>query len=324
MDKKNRWVREDMNYVKMYQLRRAAELYYIQNLTQQEISKILNISRPTVSRLLEEAKRIGVVKIDIESGTEIDNEISKILKKKLGLKDVIVVNTYEDDEDNLNKVGKVASEIFTSMIRPNMSIGISWGKSMNALIDNIEDINIEGISVHQIVGGLNGEDYDSIEIAFKLAAKFDVSPSIINAPAILEDEELASKLMKVPNIAENIEKAKNLDMYIMSIGSLEEDESSLQRLGYIHAKDKEQLIKKGACAHILSRIIDEDGNEIDDFNRRSISIPLDILRKKEISICIATTKKKANAILSAIKGKYINTIIIDKDCAEEILNILKK
>ena len=42
---------------------RISELYYQQNLSQQDISKITGISRPTISRLLDEAKETGVVEI---------------------------------------------------------------------------------------------------------------------------------------------------------------------------------------------------------------------------------------------------------------------
>ena len=41
---------------------RISELYYQQNLSQQDISKITGISRPTISRLLDEAKETGVLK----------------------------------------------------------------------------------------------------------------------------------------------------------------------------------------------------------------------------------------------------------------------
>ncbi|MFR1150587.1 MAG: MarR family transcriptional regulator [Butyricicoccus sp.] len=46
---------------------RISELYYQQNLSQQDISKITGISRPTISRLLDEAKETGVVEIIVHS-----------------------------------------------------------------------------------------------------------------------------------------------------------------------------------------------------------------------------------------------------------------
>ena len=312
-----------MKEIKKNQIKRVAELYYMQNLTQQEISKIIGISRPTVSRLLEDAKKLGIVEIKIDSSINIDNEISRRLRKKLGLKDVIVVDTYEDDyEKSLNKVGQAASEFFMSMLRPGISIGISWGKSIRSLVNNLDKIYLENVNIYQLVGGLNGEDYDSTKIAFEMASKFNVSPNIINAPAILENEQLATSLMKMPNIMKTIEEGKNVDMCVMGVGSFEEYETSLQRSGYINNDEKKSLIEKGASAHILSRVIDKDGNEITEFNKRSISIPLDSLKNKELSICIGVTKQKAKAILSVIKGKYANVIIIDKCCAEEILNIM--
>ena len=44
-----------------------ATLYYKDKLSQQEIAKKLNISRPWVSKLLTRAEELGIVKIEIES-----------------------------------------------------------------------------------------------------------------------------------------------------------------------------------------------------------------------------------------------------------------
>lgn len=49
----------------------AAKLYYEHQLSQQEISKKLGVSRPTVSRLLKQARETGIVKIEIIDPAEI-------------------------------------------------------------------------------------------------------------------------------------------------------------------------------------------------------------------------------------------------------------
>lgn len=313
-----------MNGIKKIQIKRVAELYYVQNLTQQKISEIVGISRPTVSRLLEDAKRLGIVEIKINSSINIDQEMSKKLREKLGLKDAIVVDTNQDNyEESLDKVGEAASEFFLGKLSPGMSIGISWGKSVKSMINNLDNIKLDNISVYQLVGGLNGDDYDSTKIAFELASKFNVYPNIINAPAIIENKELATSLRSISNIMETIESAKNIDICIMGIGSFEEKENSLQRQGYINNEEKEALIKKGAQAHILAKVIDKEGNEIKEFNERSISISLDALKSVKLSMCIGIRKAKAKAILSVIRGGYANVIITDKYCAEEILNIIE-
>ena len=45
----------------------VAQLYYQQNLNQSEISKIVGLSRPTVSRMLEEAREVGIVEIIVQN-----------------------------------------------------------------------------------------------------------------------------------------------------------------------------------------------------------------------------------------------------------------
>ena len=45
----------------------AASLYYLQDSTQAEIAEHLGMSRATVSRLLSEARRVGIVRIDVVS-----------------------------------------------------------------------------------------------------------------------------------------------------------------------------------------------------------------------------------------------------------------
>ena len=45
----------------------AANLYYKEKLSQQEISQQLNISRPWVSKLLKRAEEAGIVRIEILS-----------------------------------------------------------------------------------------------------------------------------------------------------------------------------------------------------------------------------------------------------------------
>ena len=66
----------------------VSELYYLQEMNQVEIAKLLGVSRPTVSRLLAEAKREGVVEIKVKNMVSINSELSKQLRERLGLKNI--------------------------------------------------------------------------------------------------------------------------------------------------------------------------------------------------------------------------------------------
>ena len=71
---------------------RVAELYYEQGMSQQNIAELLGMSRPTVSRLLEEARACGVVEITVHSPLRKDPVLSARLRRELGLRDAVVLS----------------------------------------------------------------------------------------------------------------------------------------------------------------------------------------------------------------------------------------
>ena len=76
----------------------AAKLYYLLDYNQNEIAKEAGVSRPTVSRLLQQAKSDGIVQINILDPTEDVENLATQLEQKFNLKKVIVASIpqYED------------------------------------------------------------------------------------------------------------------------------------------------------------------------------------------------------------------------------------
>jgi DNA-binding transcriptional regulator LsrR (DeoR family) len=72
----------------------VARLYYEQQLTQSEIGRQINVSRSTVSRLLQEARDLGIVTITIDYNVARDRSLEQQLQKWFDLKDVRVLRSY--------------------------------------------------------------------------------------------------------------------------------------------------------------------------------------------------------------------------------------
>ena len=117
---------------------RIAELYYQQGLSQQEISKMMGISRPTISRLLDEAKETGVVEIIVHSPITKHPQLSYALRTAFGLRDAIVIAGEYDFDKALVRCAKCAVHFLKTVLDNNMSIGISWGRALEALCDVME------------------------------------------------------------------------------------------------------------------------------------------------------------------------------------------
>ena len=316
-----------MDISKKMQMIRVAELYYLHNMTQQQIANIVGISRPTVSRLLEDAKVQGIVEIKLNISDDIESGIASELRERLGFQEVIVVNTRETEYNkSMEKLAKTAADYVTGVIKSNITIGVSWGRAMKALAVAMPELSLENVKVIQTVGGLGmtESNFDGTDVVSILASKLGGTHRSICGPAILPTKSVADELKHIPAIAQVLEEASRANIYITGIGSFDEPDNSLQRAGYISHEERISLHKRGAVANIMARILDEDGNEINDFNDRSLSISLDCLKGDALTIGISASENKAEAILAIAKGQYLNTLIIDLCCAQKVMECLDK
>ena len=73
---------------------KAAHLIYKDNLTQQEVAKILGISRPTLAKFLNEILEEGIVTIQINDPRNLRHlvELGSSIRRRYGLRDAIVVD----------------------------------------------------------------------------------------------------------------------------------------------------------------------------------------------------------------------------------------
>ncbi|MBP2079446.1 sugar-binding transcriptional regulator [Oceanobacillus polygoni] len=310
--------------VKDHQVLRVAELYYKQEMGQQEISKMLGVSRPTVSRMIQEAKRRGIVSININTPVELDYKLSDQIKNKFNLKDVLVVKTDDENADEtLKRVGYVASRFLLGLLKINDLIGISWGRTIKHVVDSITETDLTDVDVIQLVGSLGSGNpaIDGPELAYKLAERFKGSYKYINSPAVVSDEQVKNALLNQRQIQEVLQVAENCDIVLMGLGSLSEENSSLHRSGYLDEKKRREYLEKGAVGHILAQMVDEKGEMIKLPANYVIGVPLDSLKKKKWSIGVVAHSFKNDITLAAIRGEYINSLVIDEFTANKILKV---
>lgn len=301
----------------------VSELYYQQGLNQQEISKIMDLSRPTISRLLDEAKAAGIVEIIVHSPIEKNPKLSYALRSAFGLRDAIVISGDFEYEKALSRCAQTAAHFLATVLDNNMSIGISWGRALEALCDAIKPAQYYNVNVVQMVGclGTGNPRVDGLELAIRLSKKLDGTYSNIYAPVYVDDELVYSYLIREPQIETTLKKALSADVVITGIGSLDDPNGSLYQAGCYSPEDRAELMRRGAVSSILGRMFDKEGKEVRLENRYVISAPLDAMRFPSWSIAINASEEKAECTLAAVRGKYLNTLIVDEPLAREMLQI---
>src|SRR5215210_52226 len=82
-------------------LSKVARLYYERGVRQADIAAQLDLSQATVSRLLKRAEAEQIVRITVSVPHGAYTELEEHLQAAYGLKQVIVIDTVEDDEQIL-------------------------------------------------------------------------------------------------------------------------------------------------------------------------------------------------------------------------------
>lgn len=300
-----------------------AELYYQQNLNQQAISKIFNISRPTVSRLLEEARRRKIVEIIIHSPIEKNYELSEAVRETFNLKNCIVIDSNAPYQETLKRCSTAAANFLQSILESNLVLAVSWGSAITYLAQIMEPAVYQNVHVVQMVGCLaaGNPQQDGIEISMKIAEKLHADYSNIFAPVFVNSQLMAAHFMEEPRIVSTMERIDIADIAIMGIGSVGDRHSILSTTESVLPAEWDYLLKQGAVGHLLARMFDKDGKEIPIPGKSAVSPPLNALKKIRWTIGIAASSKKAAATLAAVKAGYINALVIDDGLAKALLKL---
>lgn len=304
----------------------VAELYYEQGMSQQKIAGLLGLSRPTVSRLLEEARACGVVEIVVHAPLRKQAELSARLRRELGLRDAVVAAGRCDRDRALNRCAQAAAEAFLALLESGMTVGIAWGRALRAFCGQVPaQQHIFQVQVVQMIGclGTGNPQLDGLELSLTLAKKLNGTFRNVYAPVYVESELVQSYLLREPSVALAIRQGERADIVVTGVGSLWDREGSLYRAGYFTEQDREELTAAGAAAVIQGRLLDRNGREIEVPGRYVVGCPLEATRQASWRIGINAGAGRAVETLAAVRGGCVNLLVVDEPLAEELLALNK-
>ena len=306
---------------------KACDLYYNQNKTQQQIAKLLNVSSPTVSRLLAGAIQKEIVRIDIQNIQMVKFwELEQKLKKSCGLQDVIIVDSSENPEETKKLLGVTASRYLESIVSPGDKVGISMGSTLYHMAYNPAGKSIENVTFVPLLGGMGRlrTELHANHLAETMAKKYNGTYLPLYAPARVSNRILRKELKNEPNVSEVLALQKELSIAVIGIGYPNEN-SSIKATGYYKDKEIQSLQDRNVAGDICMQFYDMDGNTaLYKHDNHVIGIGLNMLKNIPYSIAVGGDIEKLTAIIGAIKGKYINVLITDFACAEGLLEAYEK
>lgn len=303
---------------------KVAKLYYVEGLSQEKISNLVHVSRPTVSRLLKTSIKEGIVQIRIDDTSSFGKELAKQIEKKFGIRKAIVAPSSHNLEESKQNVGAVAAIFLESFIKTGSLLGIAWGTTLSYVVKNIRHNSLKKADVIQILGGVGNKtkDTDANAMALTLASALNGDSYLLQAPFMVKSKVLRDLLMDEPHVQEHFQRLRDIDVALVGLGSTKPELSAQFRSGHISLEDAQRLRNEGAVGDICGRHIDIEGNACHSpLMDRIITIELDNLKKIPFVIGVACGEDKKDIITGALKGKYIDVLITDKSAAISILDM---
>ena len=296
----------------------VGSLYYLEDRTQAEIADRLGTSRPTVSRLLAEARRQGVVRIDVVApSTDEDEAVAQQLALALGLQKVRLVSFAPSAMVGASLAPALSITLQEIGLQPDDVLLVGSGRMVYEAAQS-ELPALTGVIIVPTVGGQDDPEpwYQTNEITRQIAAKVGGRPVFLYAPA-QPGPELHEKLLHDPSYTRVQQLWTRARCAVVGVGAPPLARRSLP--GFV-PKDASWLPQ--AAGDVCTRFFGVDGQPlVFDGSDRMISTSLEILRRVPVVIAVAAGQAKVPSIAAAARAGWFNHLVTDSVTAAALLAV---
>ena len=329
---------------------KVAQLYHLQGLNQDQIGRQLGVSRSKVSRMLKEARERGLVEISIHYPSRFSLELERRLEAELGLREAVVVNAGGvAGGQMLSSVAGATSDYLLRVLQPGDVLGVSGGETVALTAQVMPASAVEDVSVIQLgtAAAYLGERviYSSAEVVLQVAQKLGSMDRLvlIPIPSLLDTEAIRDALLRDTGVRRALALLASCTIALVGIGAMDtirrRPETGIASAGagddafaaagwqnrqcqLLPATREEvaELDGVGAVGEICARFFDVEGRPcVTALDRRMIAVDLIQLRTVRLVVGVACGKQKAAAILGAVRGGYVKSLVTDDVTATEVL-----
>ncbi|WP_249124124.1 sugar-binding transcriptional regulator [Saccharopolyspora erythraea] len=302
---------------------KAARMYYEENRSQQEIGRALGLSRSNVSRVLAAAHDRGIVEIRIHDPSGRDLELERQLKDAFGLHDCRVSDVHGNGP-HLQKTGDLGARWLVENLRPGHRIGLSWGRSLQAVVRSVPEQGGLDVEVVPLVGGLSSVDSEITgeELVRELARRLGGRFQRLHAPALVTSKAGRDVLLAEPSIESTLSAASECSMAIVGIGSRDVGSSAaIIESMQLTEEEFEQFTAANPAGDICARYFDDKGRAITGPTAdRVLAVSLDDLAAIPVVVGVAAGTDKTRGVLGALRSGVLNVLVCDSSLAHAVLH----
>lgn len=307
----------DANLEKQKRLAYVARRYYLEDQKQSDIAQELGVSRPLVSRMLSEARELGIVEITIHEPGARAARLLERLRLSSSIRGGVLVEDGTDNDATNQLLSQGAVELLRQL--GARRLGVGWGYLIGQLVTWLEENpqpNSAITDICPLVGNASipARNYQSNENVRLMAQQLGASPHFLYLPALPESLEEKQLLCSTEVYRQIDQQWQKIDTALVNIGDYPSspDFASLVRYGSL-------LQRQRACGRMLIYYFNEEGTVIQSEQDFAIQIPIDTLKRcpNIVGVCSANTSTKA--LGGALKSGFFTHIVARSEMIKVLL-----
>lgn len=296
--------------------------YYLEGRSKVDIAKARDLSRFQVARMLDQARELGIVRIEIGAPLHLDPSRWDGLAEALDAREVVVVASGSDAVATRENVARALAGVIGERVRPGSVVGVSWSRTVEAAVRHLEPL--PPCEVVQLVGALPvAGSGNSLDLVQRFAAMPGVRTLPLWTPLIISDAETAAGMRRQPGIAEALQRADELDLAVVAVGAWSEGRSTVYP--HLSPEELEAARAGGVVGECSGRLIDADGmpvrTALDD---RVVGVTIDQLVRTPEVVVVAYGTQVATALRAAVVGGFASTLVVDEDAALALERLVRE
>jgi deoxyribonucleoside regulator len=305
---------------------KAAQLYYLQDMTMEAIAHELATSRSSVSRLLSHARATGLVEIQVKSPVERSDRMVADLHERYDITPHIVpVAAHISEVDRLERVALSAARLLGQFVDSNMIMGIAWGSTVSAISRHLSIKETSNTQIVQLNGAGNTEttgiDYSS-EILQRFGAAYGAKVQQFPVPAFFDRMSTKDALWQERSTMRVLELQRRMDLALFGLGTPFSGVPSRVYIGgYLEAADYDSLSESGVVGDVATIFYRENGTTDNiPMNDRASGPSFEVLRHASRRVCVVSGESKIPALRGALAAGMVTDLILDDGTAKALLN----
>jgi DNA-binding transcriptional regulator LsrR (DeoR family) len=300
---------------------RAGWLYFIAGHTQDEIAKMLKVSRASAQRLVSLCLAERLITFRLEHPIAACMEFAARLKEAFKLAYCEVVPNDPAAPQSAAGIAERAANMLELMLRSDkpVVVALGTGRAVRAAVERVSPIDRPNHQIVSLVGNISADGSASFfDTVGRLA---DITRSRhypMPLPFLMSSEKERDQMLRLEPISKVRALAAKADLRLVGIGQMDQNAQVLVD-GFVTRQELFDMMRRGAAGELTGWAFDADGRIIDGgTNGRLTSIPPKV-PAATLTIAAAVGKAKVSAIQAALKGRLINGLITDEATASAIL-----